>query len=340
MTTPWRATAAVLSSLVALVVAVQAVTAGAKVPGPNGQIVFTRYDFEAGNAHLFVTSPEGLGEQQLPPDFADNGAWSPDGSQLQLNICCPTGPPRPATIGADGTGFDLLSVPDLPADGAVACRAWSPDGSELLCQFMGDSDHSLDGIYAMRASDGAVLRRLTVNPFPPTGDFGGGDIPGDYSPDGTRFVFMRAKPGAGPVPDRNQSGALFVENVDGTGLRQITPYGLANSHDNGVARWSPDGSEILFAAVHSRFRSASLYVVHPDGGGLRPIPLHTGGSAYLAFTPDWSPDGTRIVFSLFLPKSGREDIYRARADGTDLTPVTDTPDFEDSADWGPHPATP
>jgi hypothetical protein len=50
---------------------------------------------------------------------------------------------------------------------------------------------------------------------------------------------MRAKPGAGPVPDRNQTGALFVENTNGTGLRQLIPYGLANSHDNGPGALVP-----------------------------------------------------------------------------------------------------
>lgn len=78
-------------------------------------------------------------------------------------------------------------------------------------------------MYTIRAADGRGLRRLTFNPYPPRGDFGAGDIPGDFSPDGTRFVFMRAKPCAGPVPDRNQTGALFVENTNGTDLRQLTP---------------------------------------------------------------------------------------------------------------------
>ena len=200
----------------------------------------------------------------------------------------------------------------------------------------------MDGVYTIRSSDGGGLTRLTTNPYPPEGEFGGGDIPGDYSPDGSQFVFMRAKPGAGPVPDRNQSGALFIENSDGTGLHQITPYGLANSHDNGVARWSPNGSEILFAGIHERFNGGSLYVVHTDGTGLRPIPLKTGGSFSLAFTPGWSPDGTKIIFSLFTargPRTSDENIYTANADGSGLFQVTSGFGF-DFADWGTHPLTP
>jgi hypothetical protein len=324
-----------VAGLTIVVAAIFVAPAAAKYAGANGQIAFTRFD-PTGDSHVLIANPDGTKEKQLSPDAAGLPVWSPDGSQILLAICCPTGPPRPAIINADGTGFNLLSVPDFPADGAVVCNAWSPDAIQLLCQFMGDTVHLLDGIYAIRASDGAVLKRLTVNPFPPTGNFGGGDIPGDYSPDGTQFDFMRAMPGAGPVPDRNQSGALFVENSDGTGLHQITPYGLANSHDNGLARWSPDGSQILFASAPGGFGrgKGSLFVIHTDGTGLRQIPLQTGGSPSSAFTPGWSPDGSRIIFSLFLQRSGQEDIYTASLDGTDVRQVTNTPDFEDSADWG------
>jgi hypothetical protein len=303
--------------------------AQAKVPGTNGQIVFLRYDPAIDDNHVFIANPDGTHEHQLLPQPAGLAYWSPDGSRIVLGVCCPF---RPATINADGSGFKLLEVPELPSDADMGCRAWSPDSTRLLCQVQRfEGDHSLDGIYTIRSSDGGDLTRLTVNPYPPQGEFGGGDIPGDYSPDGSQFVFMRAKPGADPNA-RHQRGALFVGNADGTGLRQITPYGLPNSHDNAAESWSPDGSEILFAGAHG-----SLYVVHPDGTGVRAIPLDTGGGFAYAFSPGWSPDGTRMVFSLFLDKTGQEDIYTARSDGSDLIHVTDTADFEDSADWGTHP---
>jgi WD40-like Beta Propeller Repeat len=303
-------------------------SAQAKVPGPNGQIVFTRSGPAADESHVFTVNPDGTHEHQLLPDAAGLPYWSPDGSQLLLTICCPA---RPATINADGSGFKPLDTPDLPQDADMGCRAWSPDSTRLLCQVIRfEGDTSLNGIYTIRSSDGGDLTRLTVSPYPPQGEFGGGDIPGDYSPDGSQFVFMRAKPGADPNA-RHQRGALFVENADGTGLRQITPYGLPNSHDNVAESWSPDGSAILFASEHG-----SLFVVHPDGTGVREITLDTGGGFSFASTPGWSPDGTRIVFSLFLRETGQVDIYTARSDGRDLVNVTDTPDFEDFADWGPH----
>jgi Tol biopolymer transport system component len=106
-----------------------------------------------------------------------------------------------------------------------------------------------------------------------------------------------------------------------------------------LARWSPDGSEILFAGAHERFNGAMLFVVHADGTGLRKIPLQVDGSLSAAFTPGWSPDGTRIIFSLFLQKSGREGIYTANPDGTRISPVN-TAGPEDFADWGTHPLAP
>jgi Tol biopolymer transport system component len=298
-----------------------------------------------GDPHVFVGNPDGMNAKELPVEGASTPVWSPGGGQILLDICCPGGAPKAAIINADGTGFNLLNVPDLPADGVVICRAWSPDASQLLCQFGGaGADHSLDGIYTIRASDGAVLKRLTVNPYPPTGDFGGGDIPGDYSPDGSQFVFMRAKPGAGPVADHSQSGALFVENSDGTGLHQITPYGLANSHDDATESWSPDGSEILFAGIHPNFTGGQLYVVHPDGTGLRAIPLQAGGGYSRALAPGWSPDGTKIIFALFtgIGRNGKgadEGIYTANADGSGLTQLTDGGGYN-VPDWGGHALTP
>ena len=299
-----------------------------KVSGTNGQIAFGR-----GDGQVFIANPDGANEHELTVPYpAFVPVWSPDGSRLLVSVFSPNLPIRPVTINPDGSGLALLVVPEAPTGMDLLCRAWSPDGTRLLCMGqISEGDHSFDGIYTIRSSDGGDLTRLTVNPFPPRGEFGGGDLPGDYSPEGTRFVFMRAKPGADPDA-RHQRGALFVENADGTGLRQITPYGLANSHDHGMAHWSPDGSAILFASEHG-----SLYVVHPDGGGLRAIPLRTGGGYSFAFTPGWSPDGTSIVFSLFLATTGQVDIYTASFDGRQVVKVTDTPDFEDFADWGPHP---
>lgn len=145
-------------------------------------------------------------------------------------------------------------------------------------------------------------------------------------PDGKRFVFLRFK-NENTTP---QQVALFVEKLDGTGLRQLTPYGLAEPHEIASAQWSPDGQEIISETTQGR-----LFVVHPDGTGLTMIRLRTGTTQYFAFEPDWSPDGTRIVFCMYI--NGQEDIYTANADGSNLVQVTNTPAFENGPDWGRSP---
>ena len=300
--------------------ALPASPAQAKVPGPNGRIAFSRV-VQDDNTVTYTVNPDGSHMQQLFAGFSGGPRWSPDGSQISLLTPCTDGEENcAATIVDPDTGtFRQFKWPD--PDLETHCSfGWSPDSTRLACESYGVTDPSRNGIYTIRASDGRDLRRITSNP-------GGDDIPGDYSPDGTRLVFSRTDPSR----PANANAALFVANVDGTGLRRITPWGLPFSEDSG--RWSPDGTTILFDD------RKSLYVVHPDGSGMAKIPLATRSFSRLQ-NPDWSPDGTKIVVSLFTataPGTGRAGIYTANADGSDLQQVTSSPTFDRYGDWGPHP---
>jgi Tol biopolymer transport system component len=299
--------------LTAVVTAAAAPSAGAKVPGPNGRIVFGRFDPAIDDFHIFTADPDGTREAQLLPGAAECPRWAPDGSKVLVCLANPAGLIRPATVNPQGSGFRLLDNPDPTLN--LGCWAWSPNGARLACE--GWDDVNVDqsaGIFTVRSSDGRGLVRLTANPY------GDHDVPGDYAPDGSRIVFLRSN------PDR-QASALFVVNTDGTGLRQLTPWGLAED----AGSWSPDGRWILFTKPGGK-----LYVVRPDGSGLRRILLDTGPGRSFAFQPGWSPNGKRIVFSMALQSAGyQEDIFTARADGTDLRRVTNTPDTEEFGDWGP-----
>jgi Tol biopolymer transport system component len=329
-----RASAALAAALV-----VAAVATTASAGGSSGAIVFSRYD-DTGNAHLTITSPQGATEREINlPYPGDEPLWSPNGQKLLVMVFTPNDGVRPATLNPDGSGFNPLHITGLPDGTDFTCHAWSANGQRLLCQAINfNGENEADGVYTVRASDGGDLTRLTVNPYPPEVTlgccFGGGDIPGGFSPDGKQFVFMRAKPGPDPTqPDNGQSGALYVENTDGTNLHQIAPFGAANSHDDAVERWSPDGKWIVFAGD-----DFTLQLIRPDGTDQHavPIPVDPAGRSF-AFTPSWSPDGKHIVFSLYRPTPDQEDIYTVRVDGTELTQVTDTPEFEDFASWRSQP---
>jgi hypothetical protein len=85
--------------------------------------------------------------------------------RLLVMVFRPDAPVRPATVNADGSGFTVLAVPQLPPDIDMGCRVWSPDATRLLCQAIRfGGDPSLNGIYTIRAADGGGLTRLTVNP--------------------------------------------------------------------------------------------------------------------------------------------------------------------------------
>jgi Tol biopolymer transport system component len=298
-------------------------SAQATVSGPNGQIAFAR-QIPTGGANVYVSNPDGSDATQVPLVYPaeDFGIprWSPDGSKLLISHVLrfdSSGnllPFRPATVNLDGSNFNLLEPPNAPFD--MGCFTWYTNGARLLCNFGVDQP----GIFSIRASDGGDPVRLSTNPF------GAVDAPTDVSPDGSRFVFLRYRPKGGREPRIDQV-ALFVENIDGTGLRQITPYGLAHAHEIASARWSPDGQEII-----SETTRGLLFMVHSDGSGLTMLPLQPGTTQSFAFEPDWSPDGTRIVFCMWL--NGREDVYTAKTDGTDVVQVTNTPDIENGPDWG------
>jgi TolB protein len=300
-------------------IAVAAAPAAAKVPGPNGRIVYGVFDPAIEAEQLFTVNPNGTDVRDLSL-ISDPGAnkWSPDGTRILISDL-QTGPPlRPATINPDGTGFVRLDATFDPLL-HLGCSAWSPAGDRIACQGFTDEEPSeKNGMYTVRSSDGGGLLRLTHGRPP-------GDVPGDYSPDGSRIVFLRSDPSPHAC---HECGAIFVIKIDGSRLRRITPRDFAQGS---TGSWSPNGRWILF-----RGRRGKLYIVHPNGRGLRRVVLHDGPGHSFVDSASWSPNGKRIVFSMFWKPNGYQpDLFTARADGSHLRQVTDTPEFEHTSDWGP-----
>ena len=156
-------------ALVALATAM-ASPAGAKPPGPNGQIAFSRPDPATGEPHIFIANPDGTHEHQLPlPLPGDGPVWAPHGGKLLVAVFRPEASVRPAIVNADGSGFRLLAVPQLPPDMDMGCRAWSPDGTQILfCMFI----NGQEDLYTARA-DGRQVAQVTDTPdFEDLADWG------------------------------------------------------------------------------------------------------------------------------------------------------------------------
>jgi TolB protein len=300
-------------------------SAQAKVPGPNGQIAFSRVvDPRTGATAIFTVNPDGTKVQQLFSNPAGAGAphWSPDGSQVSI-FCCDDG--MAAHILDANTGaFRELAPTDSALE--VHCGFWTSDGTRLACESFGLTDPSRTGVWTIRATDGGGPAQITSNP-------GGDDIPGDFSPDGRRLVFFRGDP--------NAEQSLDVVKLNGSNLRQITPPGTILAPELSGLSWSPSGNKILFVSQLDPNHRHSIWVVDSDGSDLHQVPIPGCGGAFSdprsigCGDPGWSPDGTRIVFT----RGGADGthIYTVKADGSDLFQVTRGGLGDLEPDWGPRP---
>ena len=289
--------------------------------GPtNGRIAFARATPDGQNDRTYSANADGTDVRELFPAFESGSPhWSPDGRHVAvisgLGAPCP-----PSCTGntviidpTDGTSRTLASQ-GFPGV-STFCSIWSPDASRFACEGGNDDNPVVNGVYTIRASDGGGLTRIT--------DGGGmGDIPIAYSPDGRQIAFGRTS-----FHNCNSRSAIYVVNVDGTGLRRVTPWGFCD--DDGS--WSPDGKTIAFVKD-----DGNIFTVHPDGTGLTQLPLATGGRAF-AGDVAWSPDGARMVFILTLQTGAhayQEGLGTADANGTNVHQITVSPTFDHSADWG------
>ena len=119
-----------------------------------------------------------------------------------------------------------------------------------------------------------------------------------WSPDGHRIAFSSL--------DQRQ---IYVINVDGTSLLELTSHtDVPHSHNRSPA-WSPDGQQIAFFST--RNDSGGIFLMDADGGNVRE--LTNGGEG----SPSWSPDGSQIAFSVV------GYIGVIDADGNNLTLLTE-----------------
>src|SRR4051794_36413378 len=182
--------------------------ASAKVPGPNGRIVFSQFDGSFEQTFTYTVNPDGTALRPLfQRGHSELPHWAPSGRRIAI-FCCDNGMVA-HIIKPDTKRFRQLPNHD-PALELHCGFSWSRVG-RLACEGFGISDPSLTGIYSIRARDGRGLQRITTNR-------GGDDIPGAYSPDGRRMAFFRMN-GNGDL------GGLFFKTRGGGRAQRIVPPG-------------------------------------------------------------------------------------------------------------------
>lgn len=189
----------------------------------------------------------------------------------------------------------LTDEPGYDAEATV-----SPKGDKIVFTSMRSGDLEL---YTMDI-DGSNVNQVTNELGYDGGAF--------FSPDGTKLVFRASRPKADEEIEEYRSllaeglvmptqMELFVCNVDGSDLRQITSLGKANW----CPFFHPSGEKIIFSSNHTSERGFpfNLYMINLDGTGLEQI---THDKTFDAF-PVFSNNGKYLVFSSNRNNGGNRD---------------------------------
>lgn len=134
------------------------------------------------------------------------------------------------------------------------------------------------------------------------------------------------------VSDRSGVPEIYLINLDGTGLKQITDIAQGACQPT----WSPDGMRLVLVSPCSRnketYRGSSLFLINADGSGLMPLVAPVPGGDY---DPDWSPDGKKIAFSS-LRNNDFPQIYILNLEDNSITLLAeDTPRANSNPAWSP-----
>jgi len=283
--------------------------AQATPPGRNGLIAWTKPGLLV-DSEIWVMNPDGTNQHALTDNGSNDAdpAWSPDGSMLAFESV--TGNAfNLYLINADGTGLRQLTYSTRHTD---VQPAWSPDGGWIA--FSRQDMQGRGGIWKVDVA-GTTLKRLTgeesQNSHPSWSPDGSTiafetDRPGshdlylmdpdgankrpllstptiqeenpNWSPDGTRIAFDSCPSSSYPCPGSADYN-IFLVNVDGTGLTQITTDPKIDA--NPV--WSPNGVHLVYRSDASgntevwRIRLSTLEAKKLTSG-------FTGG-----VDPDWQP---------------------------------------------------
>ena len=276
--------------------------ASATFPDRNGRIAF-----QAQTDHgiqIFTVRPNGHDLRQITHLDGDATApdWSPDASRIAFtfNDC------SVAIMDADGS--DLSLIADDPSQ-CLSDPSFTPDGSRLVFGHFDWLGTGADEIWSMNP-DGSDKHVVT----------GAGNTDPNVSPDGQKLSFKDAT-----------VGALFVQDMDGSGLVQVSPsVSVAYKSD-----WAPNGRRIVYSdnSEPGPNDAVNIATVRPDGTDLRYLTHYA--APLLAWVGGYSPDGQWIVFRL--EDHGLFTLYRIRPDGTDLHAILpgSTTFRPRNIDWGP-----
>lgn len=334
-----------LLALLAAGLALAPAFAHATTPGSNGQIAFTRYRLQDNPlwSEIYVANQDGSVEHRVShaarARLDKQPHWSPDGKLIVFTRCatfvCSIWLVKPD--GTEQRPLTRVCNGKPPACPDNSHPSFAPDGRHVVfvhetgrirqTSAGGEIENSEIVMTDLRGRHMKVLHRST--------GFRVGFGQPELSPNGTKLVFRRYNSSRTRPANRR---AIFVVNVNGRGLRRLTPWNLRATGPD----WAPDGSRILFAsnapADNNLAPGTNLYSIRPDGTDLRRL-TNVGASHYV-LAGSYSPDGKAIVYATDLdatPKPvGNEfpDIVTQPLGGGPVTRITHSANLDGWPTWG------
>ena len=278
--------------IIALVVAAAALVIGSrqtKVPPPfglarNGLIAYAR------GGDIFTVDPVSGTEVAIVagPEADSDPVFSPDGTHVAFSRANPQdGSPAKDIVVVAADGSNPIRVTPKPIPDGPARFEWGPDSHSLL---VGAPDDSAIWLFDTRASGTprtvATDATAYLSPFRP--------------PDGSSILISRS----------TDFGSQVILLDLATSRETILATG-GSENDFGAARWSPDGSQVVYNnSPADDGASQRLFIVDADGTGTRQITDASG--VWFDIDATWSPDGKWIAFTR----------YERASDGTwDIRPT-------------------
>lgn len=280
----------------------------------------------------------------------------------------------------DGTNVTLLT--DKPVFRHPHHPRWSPDGKQIVflmpVKLSGNNEYHL---FLMNAS-GTNVRPLieqqfgindqpsfspdgkrilfTVDTFKKRGtnilDLESGEMihlpdvianASDWSPDGTQIIFASRSfaVGGGAGSD------IWMMDANGGNLRKLLPAPAVEGRiiDRSSPRWSPDGTQIVYAETEYIFEQrgvfaflipkANRHLISDQNG--EPILQLSISKKWKSEDIDWMDDGESILFSaaelklnrLMLRNNFNYNIYKYHIATKKITQLTDHPGRDSEVNW-------
>lgn len=287
--------AALFMLLTALVAAAVLVGSRQRLPEPfglarNGVVVFER------EGDLYTADAWGAPESALVTGTAREymPAFSRQGTEI-------------AFLREEGDGAGLYTT-QVGADTVTRVAGpfpmadhlqWSADGRSILVSYRSAGLPRMSVV----SLDGGVRHDLRVG------------MPAELAvlrPDGRQIAFR------GQPPDGSSASAIYLVNVDGSGLTPLTVGAPAESVVAFEAlTWSPDGSRLAFmtdGGTEGIDWQIVIAAIDASGGVTSVQPLRLDPASTAEMLPAWSPDGSTMSF--VLEKDGQRRIALVAGDGT------------------------